>query len=108
MQPISTLLPIITIPICGYLTLFLLLEKKPKPFFPIIAPSRILTLLPIILFLIMTLDPIEHLFPMITLLSIIVLWPMEHFFPIFTFIPKRTFFPKQVSLKIFKFLTLDK
>ena len=41
LQPISTLSPIITKPICGYLIFLCFAGKNPKPFFPIIAPSRI-------------------------------------------------------------------
>ena len=43
-QPISTLSSIITIPIWGYLKFEPLFGKKPKPFFPITQPSKILTL----------------------------------------------------------------
>ena len=72
-HPISEFLPITTIPMCGYLTFFCLLGKKPKPFFPIIHPSSIFTLSSIIVFLIITLDPIEQLDPILTFFSIIVL-----------------------------------
>ena len=92
-HPISALSLIITNTICGYLIFFLLLGKKPKPFFPITHPSKILTELLIIVFLIITFEPIEQLSPMITLLSKIVLWPIKHFFPILTFLPIKTFFP---------------
>ena len=98
LQPISTLLPIITDPICGYLILTFLVGKNPKPFLPIIAPSKILVLLPITLHLIITLFPILVLSPITTLFSIIVLCPIKQFFPILTFFPKRTFCP------YFKFL----
>ena len=56
-------------------------------------PSKIFTLLFIIEFLIITLDPIEQLFPIITFFSIIELWPTKQFFPILTFLPTNTFFP---------------
>ena len=74
-HPISQLSSIITIPICGYLIFFLFLGKNPKPFFPITHPSKILTLFLTIVFLSMTLDPIEQLSPITTLLSIIELCP---------------------------------
>ena len=51
LHPISTLSFIITIPIWGILIFFFLSGRKPKPFFPIIVPSSILTLLPIKVFL---------------------------------------------------------
>ena len=70
-----------------------LFEKKPKPFFPITQPSKILTLSLIIVFLIITLEPIEQLEPIWTFFSIIVLWPIEQFLPIFTFLPIKIFFP---------------
>ena len=88
-HPISELSPIYTIPMCGYLRFFCLLGKKPKPFFPIIQPSRIVTLFSIIVFLIITLDPIEQSDPILTFFSIIVLWPIEQFFPILTFSPTK-------------------
>ncbi len=46
-----------------------------------------------IVFLIITFDPIEQSLPIITFFSIIELCPMEQFFPIFTFFPINTFFP---------------
>ena len=72
-HPISELSSIKTIPMCGYLKFFCLFGKKPKPFFPITQPSNIFILLPIIVFLIITLEPIEQLSPITTLLSIIEL-----------------------------------
>ena len=72
-QPISQLSSIRTIPICGYLRFFLLLGKNPNPCLPIVQLSRILTLLPINVFLIIVFDPIEQLLPMDTFFSIIVL-----------------------------------
>ena len=72
-HPISQLSSIITIPMWGYLILPLLLGKKPKPFFPITQLSKIDTLFLIKVFLIITLDPIEQLSPITTLLSIIEL-----------------------------------
>ena len=45
---------------------FGLFGKKPKPFFPIIEPSRMFTLSLIIVFLIITFDPIEQLDPITT------------------------------------------
>jgi hypothetical protein len=72
-HPISELSSIKTIPICGYLKFFFLSGKKPKPFFPITQPSNIFTLLPTRVFLIITLEPIEQLSPITTLLSIIEL-----------------------------------
>ena len=78
-QPISQLSSIITSPICGYLIFLLLLGKKPKPFLPIIQPSKISTLFFIIVFLIITFEPIEQLSPIITLLSIIELCPQNRY-----------------------------
>ena len=46
-----------------------------------------------IVFLIITLEPIEQLEPICTFFSIIVLWPIEQFLPIFTFLPIKIFFP---------------
>ena len=92
-QPISQLSFIITIPICGYLIFCFLFGKKPKPFFPITHPSKIFTLSLIIVFLIITLEPIEQFEPIITFFSIIELWPIEQLFPIFTFLPIKTFIP---------------
>ena len=100
-QPISELSPIITTPIWGYLTFFLSFGKKPKPFFPIIQPSRIATLFSIIVFLINTFDPIEQSDPMLTFFSIIVLWPIEQFFPILTFSPTKTLWPCLILLSKF-------
>ena len=82
-----------TIPIWGYLTFFFWLGKKPKPFFPITHPSKICTLSSIIVFLIITFEPIEQLDPIITFFSMIVLCPKEQFFPILTFFPIKTFRP---------------
>ena len=62
LHPISTLFPIMTDPIWGYLKFFILSGKKPKPFFPTIAPSKIFVLLPISVFFIITLLPILQLF----------------------------------------------
>ena len=76
-HPISELSLIITMPIWGYLILFFESGKKPKPFFPITQLSKILTLFLIMEFLIITFEPIEQLFPIITFFSIIVLWPIE-------------------------------
>ena len=73
--------------------------KKPKPFFPITQPSKILTLSLIIVFLIITLEPIEQLEPICTFFSIIVLWPIEQFLPIFTFLPIKIFFPNFTFFK---------
>ena len=73
LQPISQLSSILTIPICAYLRFLLLLGKNPKPCLPITQLSRIFTLLPIKVFLIITLEPIEQLFPIETFFSIIVL-----------------------------------
>ena len=70
-----------------------LLGKKPKPFFPITQPSKIDTLFLIKEFLMITLDPIEQLSPITTLLSIIVLWPIEQLDPILTFSPINIFWP---------------
>ena len=70
-----------------------LLGKKPNPFFPITQPSNIETLFLIIVFLIITLEPIEQLSPITTLLSIIVLWPIEQLDPILTFFPINIFWP---------------
>ena len=50
-HPISQFSSIITIPICGYLIFPLLFGRKPKPFFPIIHPSKIETLFLIKVFL---------------------------------------------------------
>ena len=55
--PISAFSLIITIPICGYLKFCPFLGKKPKPFLPITAPSKIFTLFSIIVFII-TFEPI--------------------------------------------------
>ena len=46
---------------------FIFIGKKPNPFFPIIDPSKILTLLPIKEFLIITLLPIIQFLPILTL-----------------------------------------
>ena len=101
LHPTSTLFPIMTMPICGYRIFLFLFGKKPNPFFPIIAPSSIDTLLPINDFLIITFDPILQLFPILTLLSIIELWPIVEFFPILTFSPNITFDPNLTFLYIF-------
>ena len=61
-----------------------MLGKKPNPFLPIIQPSKITILFLIIVFLIITLDPIEQLSPIITFFSIIELCPIQQFFPILT------------------------
>ena len=79
---------------------FLLLGKKPNPCLPIVQLSRILTLLPINVFLIIVFDPIEQLLPIDTFFSIIVLWPIKQFEPIETFFPIKIFFP---NLTVFKF-----
>ena len=81
-HPISEFSPIRTIPMCGYLKFFFLSGKKPKPFFPIMQPSNIATFFSIIVFLIITFDPIEQSDPMLTFFSTIVLWPIEQFCPI--------------------------
>ena len=73
LQPISQLSAIRTIPIWGYLIFFLLSGKKPNPCLPIVQLSRIFTLSPINVFLIIVFDPIEQLFPIETFFSIIVL-----------------------------------
>ena len=75
--------------------------KKPNPFFPITAPSKIRTLLPIMEFFIITLLPISQLFPIITLLSIIVLWPIWVFLPILTFLPINIFLANFTFLNFF-------
>ena len=56
-------------------------------------PSKIETLSLIIVFLIITLEPIEQLEPITTLLSIIVLCPIEQLDPILTFFPINIFCP---------------
>ena len=81
-QPISEFSLIITIPMWGYLIFFFLFGKKPKPFFPTIQPSKILTLSLMIVFLIITLEPIEQFEPKTTFFSNIELCPIEQFFPI--------------------------
>ena len=53
--------------------IFFLFGKKPKPFFPITHPSKIFTLSLIIVFLIITFEPIEQFEPIDTFFSIIVL-----------------------------------
>ena len=58
-HPISELSSIITMPMCGYLMFFGFFGKKPKPFFPIIQPSRMFTLSLIIVFLIINFDAIS-------------------------------------------------
>ena len=58
---------------CGYLVFLSLLGKKPKPFLPITHPSKIFTLFLTIVFLIITLEPMEQFEPIITFFSIIVL-----------------------------------
>ena len=73
LHPISAFSSIITMPTCGYLIFFFILGKKPKPFLPIMDPSRILTLLPIIEYLIKTLLPITQFDPIIVFDSMIVL-----------------------------------
>ena len=105
LQPISTSLPIMTEPICGYLIFLFLPGKKPKPFFPIIAPSKMFVLLPTIEFFNITLLPILQLLPILTFDSIIELLPIEQLIPIFTFLPTRTFLPT-LSLENF-FLSID-
>jgi len=92
-QPISEFSPIITIPICGYRKFLLLSGKKPKPSLPITQLSKIETLLLINVFLIITFDPIEQLFPIETFCSIIVLCPIEQLDPRTTLLPIKTFFP---------------
>ena len=76
LQPISTSLPIMTEPMWGYLIFLFLPGKKPKPFFPIIAPSKMFVLLPTIEFFNITLLPILQLFPIFTFDSIIELLPI--------------------------------
>ena len=66
---LSFLNPIITAPICGYLIFFSFPGKKPKPFLPTIAPSKIFVFLPIIECLIITLFPILQLSPITTFCS---------------------------------------
>ena len=92
-QPISTLSLIITVPMWGYLKFFSFCGKKPNPFLPTTQPSKIFTSFLIIVFLIITFDPIEQLLPITTLLSKIVLCPIKQFFPIFTLFPTKTFLP---------------
>ena len=58
LHPISTLFPIITAPMCGYLMFEFPPGKKPKPFLPTTAPSKILTLFPTIVFFKITFEPI--------------------------------------------------
>ena len=60
LHPISTLFPIITAPICGYLKFNFLDGKKPNPFFPIIAPSRIFVFFPTMQFLMITRSRISN------------------------------------------------
>ena len=92
-QPISEFSPIITIPICGYLKFFSLLGKKPNPCLPIIQLSKIVTLLLINVFLIITCDHIKQLSPIETFCSIIVLCPIKQLAPRVTLLPIKTFFP---------------
>ena len=93
LQPISEFSPIITIPIWGYLRFFSLLGKKPNPCLPITELSKIVTLLLINVFLIITFDPIEQLSPIETFCSIIVLCPIRQLDPKVTLSPIKTFFP---------------
>ena len=92
----------------GYLEFSFSPGKNPKPFFPITAPSSILTLLPIIVFLIRTLLPIIQSVPIFTFDSIILLCPIIEYCPIFTFSPNKTFFPNFIFENFFKsgFFTL--
>ena len=92
-HPISEFSPILTIPICGYLKFFLLIGKKPNPCLPITQLSKIVTLLLINVFLIITFDPIEQLSPIETFCSIIVLCPIKQLDPRVTLSPIKTFFP---------------
>ena len=77
----------------GYLKFLPFLGKKPKPFLPTTAPSKILTLFPTTVFFKITFEPIEQFFPIITLSSIIELCPIKLLLPIFTFLPIKTFKP---------------
>ena len=67
LQPISALFPIITAPICGYLIFNFLPGKKPKPFFPIIAPSSMFVLFPIKQFLLLGITNIAVIYLNISL-----------------------------------------
>ena len=71
---------------------------KPNPFIPILQPSCITTLFPIIVFLKVTFEPIRQLFPMLTFFSIIVLCPIEVFDPILTPFPIKIFLPNVTDL----------
>ena len=73
---------------------------NPKPFNPTLQLSCSTTLLPIIVFLIITFDPITSL-PILTSCSIIVLGPIVVFEPILTFLPIKTLFPNFTDLKFF-------
>ena len=70
---------------CGYLTLVFLSGKNPKPCFPITQLSRIFTLLPINVFLMIEFEPIVQLSPIETFRSIMVLCPIIQLEPIETF-----------------------
>ena len=95
-EPISQLSSIFTKPMWGYLIFLLLFGKKPKPCLPIIQLSKIFTLLPTMVFLIIELEPIEQLLPIDTFFSIIVLCPIEQLDPNTTFFPTKTFFPNLI------------
>ena len=77
----------------GYLRFLSLIGKKPNPCLPITQLSKILTLLLINVFLIITFDPIEQLSPIETFCSIIVLCPIKQLDPRVTLSPIKTFFP---------------
>ena len=78
---------------------------NPKPFNPNILFSTTLT---IIVFLIITFDPITQSLPILTSCSIIVLGPIP-FEPILTFLPIKTLFPNFTDLNfLIGFLVINR
>ena len=62
-----------------------------------------ITLSPIIVFLIIKLDPIIQFLPICTSCSIIVLEPINVFLPITTFLPIKVFLPNMTDLYLLLF-----
>ena len=80
-------------------------QKNKHPLFPnpIIDPSIIFVLFPIIEFFNNYIATNIAIFPILTSCSIIVLCPIEQFLPILTFLPKNTFLPN-FEFRIFFYL----
>ena len=108
-QPVanSALSSIITFPIWGNFIFLFFIGINPNPFWPILQLSCITTRSPIIVFFIITLDPITQSFPIIELLSIIEFEPTNEFLPILIFLPTKTLLPNftVLNLAFFGFLS---